>query len=426
MIGFCPKSWPRIVESCSILTLRGIAVLLSVSTQQIHAGAWPKQVRVYRGSAPQLDGVISPGEYDDASLLDDFSAWTPHFLEVQSQDDLYAKVWLKHDGSALYVAWDVTDDVLYGFDVPRYLPDNNANAHALTREGFPWFGDGVELLVNASYEWTVGANQIASGTGASFMMVASNHKSLLGGLGVGGLMLGEPRSSDIAMASYEAWTRNGDMEAVVRQKDKATEGSGYVIEWRVNADPCLEVRLGEYWNPAMGEVPMGLNITVADLDEKGAGAPHTPDFHHEDWWAGERGDRIRLWQFGTMVMVPGPKPADDPAYPLGVIQMTPRDHLGLEKVNLVVPPKYAEQVPGGLTLNVPPGMGARVFAAGLYGLQPGRRAPRGQYEGREPQRVQPSAQRQRDPGARGDAGADPGAAGPQRRRGHRYLHRCRR
>ena len=339
------------------------ALLLFVCSETVYAGAWPKQVRVYQGSTPELDGVIAPGEYEDASLLDDFSAWTPEFLEVQSREDLYAKVWIKHDGEALYVAWDVTDDVLYGFDIPRYLPERNADAHALTREGWPWYGDGVELLVNARYEWTPETDEIAAGTGASFMMVASNHKSLLGGVGVGGLMLGEPRSSDIAMENYERWTREGNIEAVVRQKDKAREGSGYVIEWRVNADPCLEVRPGQFWSPEMGEVPMGLNITVADLDEEGVGA----FLHHEDWWAGERGDRIRLWQFGTMVMVPGPKPVAEPTYRRGTIQMTQREHLGLERVAVAVPPQYADLVPAGLELNVPPGMGARVFAAGLQG-----------------------------------------------------------
>ena len=357
--GLAWKKWRYM-----LVGLCGAAVLLlSLPVEYAHAAGWPKRVRVYQGSTPQLDGVIAPGEYDDASQLDDFSAWTPEFLEVHNREDLYAKVWLKHDGQALYVAWDVTDDVLYGFDIPRYLPERNADAHALTREGWPWYGDGVELLVNARYEWTPESDEIAAGTGASFMMVASNHKSLLGGIGVGGLMLGEPRSSDIAMENYERWTRDGAIEAVVRQKDKATEGSGYVIEWRVNADPCLEVSPGQFWNPEMGEVPMGLNITVADLDEEGVGA----FLHHEDWWAGERGDRIRLWQFGTMVMVPGPKPTDDPAYPRGVIQMTPREHLGLQRVAVTVPPQYADLVPAGLELNVPAGMGARVFAAGLQG-----------------------------------------------------------
>ena len=220
------------------------------------------------------------------------------------------------------------------------------------------------------------------------MMVASNHKSQLGGLGVGGLMLGEPRSSDIAMENYERWTRSGDMEAVVRQKDKATEGSGYVIEWRVNADPCLEVRPGQFWNPDMGEVPMGLNITVADLDEEGTGA----FLHHEDWWAGERDARIRLWQFGTMVMVPGPKPIDAAAYPRGTLQMTPREHLGLESVSVLVPPSLPGS--GACRLDLERAarhecshLRGRLGGAALYGLQSGRRAARSQYEGGRHARV---------------------------------------
>ena len=57
-------------------------MLLACCTERVYAGAWPKEIRVYQGSTPQLDGVIAPGEYDDAAQLDDFSAWTPQFLEV--------------------------------------------------------------------------------------------------------------------------------------------------------------------------------------------------------------------------------------------------------------------------------------------------------------------------------------------------------
>ena len=276
---------------------------------------------------------------------------------------LYAEIWLKHDGEALYVAWDVTDDVLYGFDIDRYLPADNPNAHEISREGWPWYGDGVELLVNARYQWQTRDSQISEGTGFNFMMVASAHKSQLHGVGVGGLMLGEPRSSDTAMANYEQWTLNGDMEAVVRQKDKGREGSGYVIEWRVDADPCLEVRPGEFWSPEMGEVPMGLNVTVADLDEQGVGG----FLHHEDWWAGERDKRIWLKQWGTMVLVPGPKPVDAPTYLPGTLQMTPRVDLPLEPVSVIAPAKYSSLVPDDLSLNLPQGLGARIFAAGLEG-----------------------------------------------------------
>ncbi len=132
------RSSTKYVARLRLLIIFTVAVPLAFCAERVHAGAWPKEVRVYQGSTPQLDGVIAPGEYDDASQLDDFSAWTPQFFEVQSREDLYANVWLKHDGQALYVAWDVTDDVLYGFDTPRHLPAGNANAHALTRGGLPW------------------------------------------------------------------------------------------------------------------------------------------------------------------------------------------------------------------------------------------------------------------------------------------------
>ena len=60
---------------------------------------------------------------------------------------------MKHDGKRLYFAFDVTDDVLYGIDTPRWLPKENPKAHELTREGFPWFGDEMELLINATNKW---------------------------------------------------------------------------------------------------------------------------------------------------------------------------------------------------------------------------------------------------------------------------------
>jgi hypothetical protein len=65
------------------------------------------RIEGYCSETSVSDGVIAPGEYDDASQLDDFSAWTPEFFEVQSREDLYAKVWLKHDGQALYEFFEV-------------------------------------------------------------------------------------------------------------------------------------------------------------------------------------------------------------------------------------------------------------------------------------------------------------------------------
>jgi glucose/arabinose dehydrogenase len=336
----------------------------------VAAGAFPKQVRIYRGSTPTLDGRIAPGEYDDTTKITEFRTWTPQFSAIDSSADLDATVWIKHDGTDLYVVFDVSDDVIYAFDIDRWLPANNNKAHELTREGWPWFGDGIELLVNARYEWSDGDNENNKGNGASWQMVASTHKSRLGGLGTGGLMEGEQRSDVDAWNTYQRWILNGDMEAVSRVKDRATEGPGYVIEWKVKANPCLEVEPGIFWSPELGEVKMGLNLAVADIDEPERGEGNFGNFHHEHWWTGERDKRTWLKQWGTMIMVPGGKPDVVDPNPPGTIQLTPVVDLPLHAVSVQVPEAFRDDVPQNMTVNLPAGFSARVFAA------PGLRGPR--------------------------------------------------
>ena len=41
---------------------------------------------------------------------------------------------------------------------------------------------------------------------------------------------------------------------------------GYVIEWAIRFDPCLEVEPGVFYSTSMGDRRMGLNILVGDLD----------------------------------------------------------------------------------------------------------------------------------------------------------------
>ncbi|MFT5375344.1 MAG: glucose/arabinose dehydrogenase/predicted TIM-barrel fold metal-dependent hydrolase [Candidatus Latescibacterota bacterium] len=335
---------------------------------EAHAGDWPKEVRVYRGSTPSLDGVLSPGEYDDAMMLEDFSTWMAQFNYVDRRADLHATVWIKHDGQDLYFAFDVSDDIVYGEDIDPWLPADNPAANDLTREGWPWFGDGVEILLNASYRWNTIDGQDAWGDGTSWQMVASAHKSRLGGIGEGGLLEGEPRSRDRAWANYTPWIEDGAMQSAVRIKDKNTEGSGYVIEWKIRADPCLEIRPDEFWSPELGEWKMGLNLAVGDLDEKADGAGNFGNFHHENWWAGERDKRTWLKQWGTMILVPGPMPAEPEGYARGTIQLTPRLEQPLVTTSVQVPKKLRGTVDEGLTLNLPPGFKAQVFAAkGLRG-----------------------------------------------------------
>jgi SSS family solute:Na+ symporter len=259
------------------------------------AGDFPRTLDAYPGKTPKLDGVISPGEWDDATRFTGVADWIPQFSRTTDPRDLSLRGWVKHDRRRLYFAFDITDDVLYGIDTPRWLPDENPHAHELTREGYPWFGDEMELLINASNRWS--GNEQAAGNGSSWQMVCNLTKSRLGGIGVGGLLEGEPRRDLQAWVTYRQWILTGAQQAVAKVKPG---GKGYIIEWAVNFDPCLEVEPGKYYSTAMGDRAMGLNIALGDLDEKEKGAGNFGRFHHEDWWAGAKDVRTQLRHWGTL------------------------------------------------------------------------------------------------------------------------------
>jgi len=258
------------------------------------AGEFPRELSAYPGTTPKLDGIISPGEWDDATTFTN-AGWVPQFSPTTDATDLSLKGYVKHDANRLYFAFEVTDDVLYGIDTPRWLPDENPNAHQLSRAGFPWFGDEMELLINAANHWT--GNEDSAGNGSSWQMVCNLTKSRKGGVGVGGLLEGEPRSVESAWNTYRNWILSGAQEAVAKPKPG---GHGYVIEWAVRFNPCLEVSPGTFYSTSMGDRRMGLNIALGDLDEKDRGVGNFGHFHHEDWFAGHKDTRTHLREFGTL------------------------------------------------------------------------------------------------------------------------------
>jgi SSS family solute:Na+ symporter len=274
------------------------AVLAGACALALRGGEFPRSLDAYPGSTPRLDGVISPGEWDDAVTFTGVADWIPAFTRTTDPKDLSLRGWVKHDGKRLYFAFDVTDDVLYGIDTPRWVPDRFPHIHDLTREGFPWFGDEMELLINAANRWT-GA-QDSAGDGSSWQMVCNLTKSRLHGVGVGGLLEGEPRSNPKAWETYQKWILSGAQEAVAKPKPG---GKGYVIEWAASFDPCLEVEPGVFYSTALGDRQMGLNIAIGDLDEMEKGAGNFGNFHHEDWFAGRQGiSKTRLREFGSLWM----------------------------------------------------------------------------------------------------------------------------
>ena len=262
-------------------------------------GEFPRTLEARPGKTPKLDGVISKGEYADATPMSGVLDWTPQFSKTTDARDLALRGWVKHDGRRLYFAFEITDDVLYGLDTPRWLPEQNAKAHELTREGFPWFGDEMEILLNPSYRWK--AEESVSGDGTSWQMVCNLTKSRKGGLGVGGLLEGEPRREEKAWNTYQRWIATGAQECVAKVRPaKKGEPKSYVIEWAISLNPCVEVETGKFWSPAMGDRRVGLNIALGDLDEKERGAGNFGNFHHEDWWTGAKNTRTQLRQFGTL------------------------------------------------------------------------------------------------------------------------------
>ncbi len=274
-----------------------VAAVLLAACVCLQAGEFPRSLEAFPGTTPVIDGIIAPGEWDDATRFSGVEGWTPQFSPVKDPRDLALRGWVKHDGRRLYFAFEITDDVLYGIDTPRWLPDPNPKAHELTPEGYPWFGDEMELLINAANRW--GDKGGAAGDGSSWQMVCNLTKSRLGGVGIGGLTEGEPRNNPKAWDTYRRWIESGAMQAAARVR---TGGKGYVIEWAVSFNPCLEVAPGQFYSTALGDRPMGLNIALGDLDTKAAGADNWGNFHHEDWFAGQRNVRTDLKQWGTLWM----------------------------------------------------------------------------------------------------------------------------
>lgn len=268
-----------------LLILLTAALLLARSRT---LDAWP-------GAAPTLDGVLSPGEWDDATRFTGVLDLTHTFTPTSDPHDLALIAYVKHDGRRLYFAFDVTDDILYGIDTPRWLPPENPKAHELTPQGYPWFGDEMELLINATNKWR--GHENAAGSGASWQMVCNLTKSRLGGIGKGGLLEGEPRSDPKAWNTYRRWIEDGAQQAAVRRKPS---GKGYIIEWAVNFDPCLEVEPGKFYSAAMGDRDMGINIALGDIDTFEKGAGNFGHFHHEDWFAGDSQRRTELREWGTL------------------------------------------------------------------------------------------------------------------------------
>lgn len=269
----------------------------------------------YNGTTPALDGILTPGEWDDAFYFSNISNFDPQFdpvLRPQPNQpvDLDIELWVKHDNEKLYFAFRVTDDVLYYFQTSHFMPGGNNQADNLTQTGWPWFGDEIEVLLNPSNTYNA-TNQTVSGDGTSSQVVCNLHKSRLGGIGIGGLLEGEPRSSNYAWNNYHTWIENGGQVAAtgININMAPNNGSYYVFEWGISFNPCLEVQPRTYYNATTMNypVPIGLNIAIGDVDNTDTVGP-VYGLRHEMWFSGSLGNHTNLSAFGKLVLEPGNLP----------------------------------------------------------------------------------------------------------------------
>ena len=73
-----------------------LAALLGV-TAAVEAGEFPRALEAFPGKTPTLDGVISPGEWDDATKFTGVADWIPQFSRTTDARDLSLRGWVKHD-----------------------------------------------------------------------------------------------------------------------------------------------------------------------------------------------------------------------------------------------------------------------------------------------------------------------------------------
>ncbi|MFC2098250.1 hypothetical protein ACFLSP_00760 [Bacteroidota bacterium] len=282
-----------------------LALISPLSVTIVNAGEYPETLRAYKGSTPVLDGIISEDEYSDAFYFTGTSDWLSDGSHTTSsiESDLSVKGWIKHDGEYLYFAFDVMDDVIYGIDIDRWVHSNNPYANELTYDkGWSWFGDGMEIMMNSTYEWDDTTSSVGDAT--SWQVICSTHKSTLGGLDHAGLLEGEPRN-EYAWTNYKNWIVNGHMKAAVRIKPKS-EGRGYVIEWQIDPSVCMHNSAGESID-LKEETRVGINLEFQDLDEKEKGEGNWSNMNHIDFLAKVPPYRKTvLKSFATLLIVPKP------------------------------------------------------------------------------------------------------------------------
>ena len=165
-------------------------------------------------------GSVTAGEWTDAFEFASSPDWVSEFAPATNSTDLSIRAgFIKHDGTHLYFAFDVVDDIRYAVDTQRWLPTGNPNATELTPQGWPCearksrhsyrvaasargartrchtyvphiagFGDELEIILNAAAPPSkvpeAARTSNVPGNATAWQMVLNTGKSRLGGIGV--------------------------------------------------------------------------------------------------------------------------------------------------------------------------------------------------------------------------------------------------
>ncbi len=118
------------------------------------------EISVYEGTTPTIDGTITPGEWDDAFMLDTSDFWGTHDNTIQPIGSVIGYFKMNADMTELYVAYiNYNDSVLEDHDeVALYMDDNNDGTfspEAQGNEGNYWaayYASGNQLKFRPIYD----------------------------------------------------------------------------------------------------------------------------------------------------------------------------------------------------------------------------------------------------------------------------------
>ncbi|HJX37618.1 MAG TPA: hypothetical protein VJ714_03360 [Anaerolineae bacterium] len=287
-----------VAATISILALLTLAMWQSVGALEPEPGpatsGGGNSIDVRYGSAPTIDGVIAPGEYGSPSQI--------QFVGYEGT----VLVYVRHDASNLYVAFDLPDTTPYGGSGPavQVFLDTNHDQDTTPRsddyrltidkgggqdEGV---GNGVGWDPGSQIDWSGGRSVNATGWQAEFSI----------GFAKLGITPGTPKTFGFAVANV--WTLSGDYYWPTGGDwdEPDTWGEAYSSEeWAL-------------WHFKEGGLVDYAVSGVPDFDQKQNGW-HGPD---KEWtYCGPVAAANSLWWFDSKFEPdPVPPPIVNDGYPL--------------------------------------------------------------------------------------------------------------